>query len=461
MSSITWTGEDVPVNLRLQVTACGGDVTINGVDESRVAIQGDVAPDAYVRQDGDTFVIAGYPDDLQIHLPMGAAIELDGIGGDVAVRSVGHASVHAARQLSVSGIGGDLHVWNVPQIEASTVGGDVQIEGGSQQVTIGQVGGDLKLDHTEYLSLRGVGGDAQIGDVQQLTGFGNVGGDLKLTWSGTAEGALRGSVGGDVRLELTVPGNMTINAIVGGDVRAQTNGQNIRHSAGRHQFVFGNGEGQFHLNVGGDLHLRSTVAPEYTGARGGFEGNPAGEWGAEWRNLGRELEQMGRELANELSGLGREIAREVRVAGREARRDIKDEFRGVGRGPRGRAPFGAQWNLDPDQIERLKREARAAAASGIAKAQEAVEQALQQWQQSGPASGPRPPRPPRPPQPPAGPYTGHTVRIDNEEGAEPQPAPSSQAAPRDRDAERLAILRMVHEGRLAPDEAELLLRGLQ
>jgi hypothetical protein len=222
--------------------------------------------------------------------------------------------------------------------------------------------------------------------------------------------------------------------------------------------VFGNGKAQLHLTIGGDLHLRSATAPAYTGARtSNNEGSAAGEWGAEWRNLGRELEQMGRELASELSGLGREIARDVRVAGREARRDMKDEFRGFGRGPRGRVPFGSQWNLDPDQVERIKREARAAAASGIAKAQEAVEQALQQWQQSGPgAAAPRPPRPPRPPQPPVEPYTGHTVRIDNEEEAQPQPN-----APRDRDAERLAILRMVHEGRLAPDEAEMLLRGLQ
>jgi hypothetical protein len=42
-----------------------------------------------------------------------------------------------------------------------------------------------------------------------------------------------------------------------------------------------------------------------------------------------------------------------------------------------------------------------------------------------------------------------------------QQPPAEQASqPVDRDAERLAILRMVHEGRLAPDEAEMLLRGL-
>jgi hypothetical protein len=444
--------------LALRLEGCGGDVKIVGHESNTIVIEGSKDVERYMQRFEDNVCeLRGYPDDLLIRLPRQATVELHDIGGDVQVRSVSDVTAQAVARLDAQGIGGDVQIAQVPTIELGSIGGDVEIEGGSQQVNVGQVGGDFKLDHADSLSLKGVGGDARIGDVRQLSSFGNIGGDLKLTWSGTAEGALRGSVGGDVQLYLAVPSNMTLNAIVGGDVRAQTDGQNIRHSAGRHQFVFGTGEAQLQLTIGGDLHLKSAVAPEYSGARGSYEGGTAGEWGAEWRTLGRELEEMGRELAKELSGLGREIAREVRVAGREARRDIKDEFRGFGRGPRGKAPFGSQWNLDPDQVERIKREARAAAASGIAKAQEAVEQALQQWQQSSPAAGgPRPPRPPRPPQPPAGPYTGHTVRIDNEEAAEP----SQQTAPRDRDAERLAILRMVHEGRLAPDEAEMLLRGL-
>ncbi len=56
-------------------------------------------------------------------------------------------------------------------------------------------------------------------------------------------------------------------------------------------------------------------------------------------------------------------------------------------------------------------------------------------------------------------YTGQTIRMDGSE-QRAQPAASTQR-PVDLDAERLAILRMVHEGRLGPDEAEMLLRGLE
>ena len=44
----------------------------------------------------------------------------------------------------------------------------------------------------------------------------------------------------------------------------------------------------------------------------------------------------------------------------------------------------------------------------------------------------------------------------------PTEGPAAQPGQeRDLDAERLAILRMVHEGRIAPDEADVLLRGLE
>jgi hypothetical protein len=197
------------------------------------------------------------------------------------------------------------------------------------------------------------------------------------------------------------------------------------------------------------------------------------DFGEELRGLGRELEEMGRSLAKDLSGLGRDIAREVRVAGRETMRGMKSDFgpRGWGQRPRVRLNEH-EFQLDPEQVERIKREARAAAASGVARAQEAVERALHQWQQGGVPrrpNAPRSPAPPQPPTPPAEPpvgqvYTGQTIRMDVQpQAGVSETATDSTSSERgnDLDAERLAILRMVHEGRLGPDEAEMLLRGLE
>ncbi len=164
--------------------------------------------------------------------------------------------------------------------------------------------------------------------------------------------------------------------------------------------------------------------------------------GEEMRKLGRDLKHMGKEIA-------REFAREMRTTAR-------------GAGPGGRPRFHVQFNdkafhFDPEQIERITREAREAAAGGVARAQEAVERALVNMVSSRTRSWPNPPQPPQPPRPGVRPgFTGQTVRIERE-GPPPVPARPIEEV----EAEKLAILRMVSEGRLAIDEAEAMLRALE
>lgn len=168
---------------------------------------------------------------------------------------------------------------------------------------------------------------------------------------------------------------------------------------------------------------------------------PIGDFGIgnEMRRLARDLKAMGRELA-------RDLAREVRASTRGTP------------GPRPRVHV--QWNdkafhFDAEQIDRLTREAREAAASGIARAQEAVERALVNMASANRGWAPSPPRPPEPPRAPGAPareYTGQTVRIER---AAPERSPEEVTA------EKLAILRMVSEGRLGVDEAEVMLRALE
>jgi hypothetical protein len=55
---------------------------------------------------------------------------------------------------------------------------------------------------------------------------------------------------------------------------------------------------------------------------------------------------------------------------------------------------------------------------------------------------------------PAREYTGQTVRIE-------RATPAPERSPEEVTAEKLAILRMVSEGRLGVDEAEVMLRALE
>jgi hypothetical protein len=199
------------------------------------------------------------------------------------------------------------------------------------------------------------------------------------------------------------------------------------------------------MTVGGDLELHGGRVTNSSFDGIARERVSFGDFGIgdEMRRLARDLKAMGRDLA-------RDISREVRHSTRTER------------GGRPRIAFAINdkaFQLDAEQIERVTREARDAAASGIAMAQEAVERALVNMAAAsrGARQGThRPPQPPRPPAParPGG-WTGQTVRIEREA------PPAPQRAPEEVESERLAILRMVSEGRLGIDEAEMMLRALE
>lgn len=479
---------EVDRRMLLQLHGCGGNVHIVGQDGSVIEISGAEELERYLRPEGNTLAIHGYPSDIQVTLPREAAVELQGIGNNVEVRGVAEVGAQALASLTAHSVGGSLRAAHVAQITAESVGGHATIEAGSQRVTLGRIGGNARVTDADQVSLRMTGGDAVLESVGQVLKLGQVGGNLKLSWRNAeqllGEEKVSGAVGGSAQIDVPEGAALKLTAIVGGGLHGSGSGWEIQRGPGRRQLIFGEGGGQLSLVVGGELHVQGGAAPQQP--EGGLPWG--GDWedlrgtmdgfGQEMRGLGRELEELGRNLARDLSGLGRDIAREVRVAGREARRNVQEDFgSGPRRGPRVRVRLNErEFDFDPEQIERLKREARAAAASGIARAQEAVEQALQQWQQG--SRGPRPQRPPRPgeqprgPQPPQPPfggrsgYTGQTVRIDREtdDGAvaasETAPVREAASPAPNLDAERLAILRMVHEGRLSPDEAELLLRGL-
>lgn len=451
---------DAGSNTKLSINGTGGDVHIQGVDEDRVEIEGDAQVEQYLRQEGDTFTVTGYPVDLRIKVPRRSSVEATGVGAEVEVRGIGQGE---AATFVCRGVGGSVKLEDVPNIDVEGIGGHLRISGDAKSVKAGQIGGHLEIERAGQLSFRAVGGHANLGTVETLGGMGNVGGQLKLNLTGSVEDSSRVNVGGSADIELPQELNLTLTAMTGGSVKGSGEGWQVEGGSGTHSFVFGEGGNTLSLVTGGNLRLKGGSNVRYNGSQDWSEWSRNFEGlGEEMRGLGREMEDLGRTLARDLGALGRDIAREVRIAGREAMRGVYQREPGVrsGRGPRVRVQFNEHdVTLEPEQIERIKREARAAAAAGVARAQEAVEAALKAWEQRAPQPG----RPPTPPTPPRAPFTGQTVRIDREDSSSvtEAPAPPSGEPSRDLDAERLAILRMVHEGRIAPDEAEVLLRGLE
>ncbi len=209
--------------------------------------------------------------------------------------------------------------------------------------------------------------------------------------------------------------------------------------------------------------------------------------------LGREMGRLGQELGREIAAAfqaagwsqgsewSRELKRKMDEQARRAQRQAEESTRKAQRQAEEAARRAGEhasrvrvrvndreWRLDPERLERLKEQARKAATEGIVGAFEAVEQAI------GNLGIPKTPKSPVPPtphsSPPPTPATEQTLRTDSEKV--PQSEPSSQQTADSEDViaangtepdleqEREAILRMIAEGRISPEEGDMLLEGL-
>jgi hypothetical protein len=106
-----------------------------------------------------------------------------------------------------------------------------------------------------------------------------------------------------------------------------------------------------------------------------------------------------------------------------------------------------EWRMNPQRIDQIVAEAYDAAARGTQGAIEAVEQALKNLQ----VTLPFPPAPPRPPKPSTPPSSGPS---------KPPAPPHRPQDDVDLEQERIAILHMVADGRITPEEGDMLLEGL-
>jgi hypothetical protein len=304
-------------------------------------------------------------------------------------------------------------------------------------------------------------------------------------------------VGGDAAISLPGELDLTIRATVGGEV----SGARMTSSGGGvSTIVYGEGTARLDLVVGGDLELHTGDAPRTSSSSWGWD--EQGEFQREMQRLGQEMGRLGEELGREFSemfgGKAHRHAERERERAEERMRDAAERMREAEQRARDAAERhqhrneagrvhvrinDREWRFDAERLERLKQQAREAARAGVSGAIEAVERALAGIGAPPPPPGapnaPRPPGAPNTPPPPGmpnmppppPPATGQTIRIDVEPSVEAAPTvqatPSVEAstagervAPRDTETERAAILQMVAEGRISPEEGDMLLDAL-
>jgi hypothetical protein len=448
--------------------------------------------------------------DLEIHDAQ--SITLDNVGGDCNVSSAevlrygnigGDLQIDGNSRTVVvgGGVGGDAGIHAVMSVHLGDVGGDCSINSAEGEVRLGSIGGDCQInDVSGDIAVGEAGGDCSINAEHARVRIGNVGGDLHLASAFLPEGATRVTVGGDATIELPRDANLTLRATVGGDVSGE---RIVASGGGMFTAVYGDGAAQVDLLVGGDLSLSGGGMPRSSSSSSGWSdfGEELGRMGEE---LGREFSHMGEELERELSGMfgphgkyssdawehkvKQRVAEQLRRAEERARRAEERVRRATDASRRqsgdasGRVHVrinDREWRFDAERLERLKQQARDATREGISGAIAAMERALASLGVPPDAPAPVPPVgpvPPVPPVPPRAPATGQTIRIDvppasdapnAELGADVSPDVEAQAAnapaaepPHNIEEERAAILQMIAEGRISPEEGDMLLDAL-
>jgi hypothetical protein len=377
-------------------------------------------------------------------------------------------------------VGADLTVSGVFSLHCGSVGGNCSVRDVRGEVEMSAVGHDLDVYEVGgRLKVGSVGGDARLQALRAAIDVGVIGGDLNLQADLPPGCQARLNVSGDASVQLPAQADLSLRVFVGGDV----NGPGLSGFRGPLlTLLYGQGAARLEMNVAGDLHLRGATRPRNS-ARAAQVWQ---EFEQEMQDSGRLLERLGQELGQEVQRMMHDLAQELAGASlrqgarwsEEVLRTLDEQTRRAQqraeewerrfrrfqrRGPVERVQVRIQereWRMDPERLQRILEQARRAAAEGIVGALEAVEQALQNLGLSVPDEGASSSSAgsPEAAAPRAGARTASETTT--EAGAEAAAAGPIAGEPAEREQEREAILRMIAEGRLSPEEGDLLLEAL-
>src|SRR5262249_9477586 len=193
---------------RIVLSGCSSDLEIEVWDERNIEVE----PDGAVRRlsEGDeALMIEDADEDLRLRVPADAELLIEEVGGDLSARGF--------RALNASDVGGDVEVEDIAgPVRLENVGGDVEVHAAESLTLAGAPGGDVELHGVGTVEVEQVGGDFHAVDGQSVT-VNNVGGDCEIV---AAETIRYGNVGGDVQIE----GNartVVAGGSAGGDVSIQ------------------------------------------------------------------------------------------------------------------------------------------------------------------------------------------------------------------------------------------------
>jgi hypothetical protein len=429
------------------------DAAIRGWDEDSVELTVDGSPDhcTVERQDNTLRVKSNVA--LSIRVPAAASVRVEQVDGDLLIRDM-------EGSVSLGTVHGDLS-WRSgkARLSVDTVHGGLAAERVDGQLTVGESHGDVRLSRVPSSELGRVHGEVRANAVGELR-MGSVSGDVRA--DGVSGSLSLEESHGDFRAK-EILGGMTVNAVrgdltlrgplapghsysgqAGGDVKArfpadtsarftlEARGRILaklpeveEQESGRLVGRSGSGDAEVTLVAGGDLSVKVAGKAEEVED---FSADLGGTLAA----------QIQAEIAAAMHEAEGEISEAMRVAEEETRRGIEEAMRDVER----------EMPKTMREVEREISKARRRADKEAARARKRARLAQEKV---------------------AGKARKAHVKVERrarKRGARFAPEPvlfgvnQADRGPVVSEEEQLAVLRMLQDGKISAQEAEMLLQAL-
>ena len=350
----------------IRIESLGGRLQVRAWESTTVEISGEVPGELSATSENDEIRLSGSTD-CQVFAPSAARIEASTVGGDVSIQGV-------TGDLLLRTVGGDLRLRDVGGVAVETVGGDLSARNLAGALSVDRAGGDAVVDEVQGdVRIPTVGGDLRISRVGGLVQA-VAGGDARISISPKASTHSGVQAGGDLTCAVPEESSVRLSLTAGGDFHLAVPVE-VKSTTTGCEVLLGEGQATVQLSAGGDLTLRTGIE--------GLGGIDIDLGGAIADRVGAEIEAHMAEIEGRIGSLGEKIG-----------------------------------YFDSERIGRKIRETIARAQRKAARAQT------------------------------------RAASLRAEAGSS-EPAPESSAQ------ERIAVLRMLEEGKLTVSQAEELLQALE
>ena len=419
---------EVSGTAHIHLTGCIGDLAVAAGPEGQVVARCEDRDSLEIRRDGDTFTIRARsncsvicPHDTQVVVgAVGGSLSAEALTGRFEVESVsGNLKLGQVGDISVGQVNGNVRARQLNGSFMIQLGrGNVKIYGAAGELSLGHIGGNLLVrDAGADLRAESVGGNVKVYGAQGALVLGRIDGNLLVRDSGDDVRAewVGGSVslepsplllqsiavqsGGNVKIRLPEGANVRARLRAGGGVRSNVDGVTTTEEDGTTSVLLGSGDADLAVEAAGYVSLQPR---EVLAEMGPFPSFGMFDDLDEVRfeielSIAKTMAAVEARLEDKLTG----------ISDRETRERVKNaEERAMG-------ATRAAYEKARRQAEREAERARLRA-----------ERAERRWQR---VSGKRQPQ--------------RKAKVTDEE--------------------RLRVLRMVEEGKIAPDQAIDLLAALE